>query len=149
MRLSSLLSLLNLRQRVAFIYRYLTGKQKPSSLEVSVASEESNKALRTKRLYTPPALDFLTLLYCAKNLPLDPNTTKIIKQTYYDFTEGILTGTISSSDLRGYLGGKPIAELPEGHYERMEISPLLQGGAYDKQSGKFAIDEDGRIYISA
>lgn len=150
MRLPSLPSLSSLMQRVAFGYQSLTGEQKLSTLEISVtSSEESDKSLRTKRLFTPPALDFLTLLYCAKNLGLDLMTAEILKQTYFGFTEGILNGKISSSNLREYLQGKPIAKLPDGHYERMEISPLLQSETNGKQNGKLVIDEEGRIYILA
>ena len=135
-------------------------KKNPQNLDRVLDDEVpvNDATLRTKRIMSYPALYFLTILYSAKQLPLDPSVYSAIHEAYVRFSLGIADGSIQSREIWRHLEGEPITRLPQGKYKRIEFGqlavdvlgnplPNAHGEISQRPNGRLIIDELGKVYL--
>ena len=135
-------------------------KESPTGIEAKVGcpKNDDENAERNDRITSYPALYFLTILYSAKQLPLDPPLYSAVHKAYVRFSLGIVDGSIQSREIWRHLEGEPITRLPQGKYNRIEFGrlavdvlgnplPNAHGEISQRPNGRLIIDELGRVYL--
>ena len=135
-----------------------TGSSTGIEAKVGRPENDDETAKRVDRIMPYPALYFLTILYKANELQLDLSLSSAVNEAYVRFSLGIGNGSVQSREIWRYLEGEPIARLPQGKYERIELGPLAvdilgnplpnaHGELPQRPTGRLIIDELGKVYL--